>query len=149
MSDVALRRIVETDRAAWRPLWDGYLDFYAHSLPEEMTEHTWRRVVDDVELKGLIAIDNASGAALGFTHYFYHPSTWRRPGSCYLEDLFVTPASRGKRVGRRLIEEVAGIAQRAGYNRLYWQTEEFNGPARRLYERLAKRTPFVRYQIDF
>jgi hypothetical protein len=31
---------------------------------------------------------------------------------------------------------------------VYWQTEEFNGTARRLYERVAKRSPFIRYQIE-
>jgi hypothetical protein len=31
---------------------------------------------------------------------------------------------------------------------VYWQTEEFNGPARRLYERIAKRSPFIRYNVE-
>lgn len=147
MSGISIRPIVESDRAAWRPLWDGYLEFYAQALPEEMTDHTWRRIVDGAGLRGLLAVD-ASGAALGFAHYLFHASSWRRSGNCYLEDLYVAPAARGKRIGRRLIEALAEKAKSDGYGRLYWHTEEFNGTARRLYERLAKRAPFVKYQID-
>ena len=35
------------------------------------------------------------------------------------------------------------VAPRLRAEILYWQTEEFNGTARRLYERVARRSPFV------
>ena len=91
---------------------------------------------------------DASGPALGLAHYFFHPSSSTLGGDCYLQDLFVVPESRGKRVGRRLIAAVTEVAKAKSAAVLYWQTEEFNGPARRLYERVAKRSPFIRYQIE-
>lgn len=80
--------------------------------------------------------------------YLLHESTWNTGGNVYLQDLFVVPEARGLRIGRRLIAAVTERSKAKGAGVLYWQTEEFNGTARRLYERVAKRAPFVRYNIE-
>lgn len=146
MMDLEIRPIATEDRTAWDPLWAGYLAFYETGLSAEMTDLTWTRLIEDKELHGFIAM-NGRGEAVGLVHYLFHPSTWSPRGYCYLEDLFVVPATRGLRVGRRLIAAVTEAARAEGATRVYWHTEEFNGQARRLYERVAKRTPFLRYQI--
>jgi GNAT superfamily N-acetyltransferase len=92
---------------------------------------------------------NENGEAIGLAHFFYHPSTSTSGGNCYLQDLFVIPAARGQRVGRRLIAAVAQAAKTKGVAVVYWQTEEFNGPARRLYERVAKRSPLFTTRVAF
>jgi GNAT superfamily N-acetyltransferase len=146
MSDIVIRPVAAADRALWEPLWRGYLAFYEKAVPEAVTEHTWTRLIAGEEIRGFIALEGR--AALGLTQYYFHQSTWSIGGNCYLGDLFVTPAARGKRIGRRLIAAVTEAAKAHGCAVLYWQTEEFNGTARRLYERVAKRSPFIRYQID-
>jgi GNAT superfamily N-acetyltransferase len=68
----------------------------------------------------------------------FHPrfSTWLgRPGM-YLEDLFVTPAARGKGVGRRLMTRLAAIAVERGWERIDFQVLDWN-PARGFYRRLG------------
>jgi GNAT superfamily N-acetyltransferase len=147
MPDIVIRPVAAADRALWEPLWRGYLAFYEKTVPEEVTEHTWRRLVVGAEIRGFVAVDGA-GAGLGLTQYYFHQSTWSIGGNCYLGDLYVSPAARGKRIGRRLIAAVTAAAKAHGASVLYWQTEEFNGTARRLYERVAKRSPFIRYQIE-
>lgn len=147
MTDLVIRRIAAADRALWEPLWQGYNAFYERSVRAEVTDHTWDRLVKGGPIEGFLALDPA-GAALGMTQFYYHPSTTSFGGNCYLQDLFVVPEARGRRVGRRLIAAVTTAAREKGAAVLYWQTEEFNGPARRLYERVAKRTPFIRYQIE-
>jgi len=147
MSDLIIRPIAAADRAAWDPLWAGYHTFYDRAVPREATELTWRRLTQSGEIQGLMAF-GADGAGLGLVHYLFHVATSKTGGSCYLGHLFVAPGARGKRVGRRLIAAVTDAARAKGAAVLYWQTEEFNGPARRLYERVAKRSPFIRYQID-
>ena len=47
-------------------------------------------------------------------------------------------------MGRALIEHVYDEAAKAGSTRVYWQTHEEN-PARKLYDRVARLTPFRRY----
>ncbi len=42
------------DRAAWEPLWQGYLTYYKAALPDEVTADAWNRLVDpEGELIGL------------------------------------------------------------------------------------------------
>ncbi|PJI43577.1 GNAT family N-acetyltransferase [Ferrovibrio sp.] len=146
MSDIVIRPVAATERAQWEPLWLGYLAFYEKSVPAVVTDFTWARVVEGREIEALIAWEGQR--ALGLVQYLLHPSTWNMGGNVYLQDLFVVPEARGKRIGRRLIAAVAEASKAKGAGVLYWQTEEFNGTARRLYERVAKRAPFVRYNIE-
>ena len=146
MPQLVIRPIDGNDRARWEPLWNGYLSFYQRTLAPEVTDFTWQRLTSDGGLFGMLAVTGDD--PLGIVHFLYHPSTWNRGGNCYLEDLFVVPSARGERIGRRLIAAVAGDARARAATNLYWHTEEFNGTARRLYERVAKRTPSLRYNIE-
>lgn len=147
MSDIVIRPVAAAERAQWEPLWLGYLAFYEKSVPAAVTDFTWQRLIDPQDaIEGLMAWEG--DVALGLVQYLLHPSTWNTGGNVYLQDLFVVPAARGKRIGRRLIAAVTEISKAKGAAVLYWQTEEFNGTARRLYERVAKRAPFVRYNIE-
>ena len=147
MPDLTIRPIVARDRPAWEPLWAGYLSFYERKIAADVTDFTWKRLTTDGGISGLLAIA-PGGNAVGFVHFLFHPTTWSNTDACYLEDLFVAPDARGQRVGRRLIAAVTAVASEKGATSVYWQTEEFNATARRLYERVAKRSPFIRYQID-
>ena len=142
-----IRPVAPADRPVWEPLWAGYLAFYERTVPVDVTASTWDRLISARELFGLLAVGE-NGSAVGLVQFLYHPSTWNVGGNCYLQDLFVTPEARGQRIGRHLIEAVAAAAKARGATVVYWQTEEFNGTARRLYERVAKRSPFIRYEID-
>jgi GNAT superfamily N-acetyltransferase len=58
----------------------------------------------------------------------------------------VAPAARGPGAARALIEAVYAEADRRGADRTYWETQEFNGPARSLYDVMAHRTSFIIYE---
>ena len=34
------------DEAAWRQLWAGFLDYYEMSLAPDITDFTWKRLMD-------------------------------------------------------------------------------------------------------
>jgi len=70
---------------------------------------------------------------------------WRVENTCYLQDLYVSPETRGTGAGRALIEAVYDHADRAGCPSVYWLTQEFNTTARQLYDRVGTLTPFIRY----
>jgi len=140
-----IRPLQVTDRAQWLPLWNGYLRFYRQRLPEEITAATFARLADaHSQPHALVA---AHGDRLvGFAHYLFHPSTWQQRDICYLEDLFVEPTVRGSGVGRALIQAVYAAADRAQSPSVYWMTQEFNADGRALYDTLAHRTSFIRYE---
>lgn len=140
-----IRALRSSDRARWDPLWQGYLRFYRHHLPGEVTDSAFARLTDPKgALRGLVA--ERDGALLGFAHYQFHPSTWAVRDYCYLEDLYVDPAARGGGVGGALIRAVYAEADRAHAATVYWLTQEFNADGRALYDTLARRTSFIRYE---
>jgi GNAT superfamily N-acetyltransferase len=143
---VTVRPLAEADYTPWRELWNGYLDFYRQPLPEDVTASTFQRLVHGADgLHGLVAEDG-EGRVVGFAHLVFHPSTWSTRSYCYLEDLFVAPAGRGTSIGRDLVDAVYAEADRRGADRTYWETQEFNAPARSLYDQVAHRTSFIVYE---
>lgn len=143
---VSVRAAREADKAAWLPLWNGYCDFYETVVPPSVTEHTWRRMLTTAEMGCLVANDGP--ALVGFAAYVVHPGTWSAAPVCYLEDLFVAPEARRRGVARALIEALAALGRDRGWRRIYWQTKAQNVTAQALYEKLAKRTDWVRYDLD-
>jgi ribosomal protein S18 acetylase RimI-like enzyme len=140
-----VRALRPADRERWHELWRGYLEFYRHALPADLTDLTWQRLLDPAHpFQGLVAVD--AGRIIGIVHFHSHASTWARVGYCYLEDLFVDPVCRGLGAGRALIEAVYRAADAQGAERVYWHTEDTNDRAQALYRQVAELTPFVQYR---
>jgi len=146
-----VRAIHEDDFSAWKPLWDGYNEFYgrlgATALPEAVTKATWQRFFDPSEPVFALVAERA-GRLLGLTHYLFHRSTTRIELTCYLQDLFTVEGSRGQGVGRSLILAVYKEAREAGIQRVYWQTQATNAAGRALYEKVAKHAGFIVYSHE-
>lgn len=140
-----IRILKASDREPWQSLWNGYLRFYRQHLAAELTAATFQRLLQaNVAPHALVAVRD--GRLVGFAHYLFHPSTWSLQDYCYLEDLFVDPNVRGAGIGRALIQAVYAAADRAGAASVYWMTQEFNADGRALYDTLAHRTSFIRYE---
>lgn len=143
---LVIRPLEAGDEAAWRRLWTAYLAFYESSVPDAVYASTWMRLLGDApyDPNGLIALVDEEAA--GLVHYIFHRHCWKIDNVCYLQDLFADTSVRGTGVGRGLIEAVYGKADEAGCPTVYWMTQDFNHTARRLYDRVATLTPFIKYQ---
>ncbi|HEX4894320.1 MAG TPA: GNAT family N-acetyltransferase [Hyphomicrobiaceae bacterium] len=144
---VRVRRIEARDKQAWLPLFKGYIEFYKATVPDDVIELTWQRLIKgapDFHI-GLVAVDEAD-VPLGLAHVLFHRSTWSPTHYCYLEDLFVRPDLRAKGIGRALIEAVYREADARKCTRTYWATQEFNYRARGLYDQMATKSVFVQYR---
>ena len=141
-----IRAALAADKQRWFILWQGYLNFYKTELSTEQSELTWQRILDpEFNMKCAVVVDN--GLIVGFTTYSLQNSTWSENGHCYLEDLFVDPAVRGKGVGRALIEYVKSYAIENNCSRLYWNTDEDNATARKLYDTYTLESGKRQYRI--
>ncbi len=141
-----IRPVVIADKQRWLVLWQGYLDFYQTELSAEQSELTWQRILNpEFNMKCAVAIED--GAIVGFTTYNLQNSTWSENGHCYLEDLFVDLSVRGKGVGRALIEYVKSYAIENKCSRLYWNTDEDNATARKLYDSYTLESGKRQYRI--
>lgn len=144
---VTIRELCAEDKQAWQKLWQGYLEYYRSELPDSMTELTWQRLLDpSFGINGFGAFGE-DGAQIGIVHYLFHPVTWSAVPRCYLEDLFASEAARGKGAGRALIAAVVKAAKEKGSGQVYWLTEDYNKRAQGLYDKVAEKTPFIKYQI--
>ncbi|MBU6413861.1 MAG: GNAT family N-acetyltransferase [Planctomycetes bacterium] len=75
----------------------------------------------------------------GFAVYFHNFSTWKGRAGLYLEDLYVTPHSRGKGLGLALLRAVARVAVQRQCPRMEWAVLDWNTPAIDFYEKLGAR----------
>ena len=146
MTAPVIRKATPADEAAWRTLWQGFLDYYDEPLDPAITTRTWERLMDPAcPMKARLA--EVDGAVLGFAIHQNHPSTWVMGNDCYLEDLFVSPDARGQGLGRALIEDLMALARANGWHRLYWNTDATNATARKLYDSFVKDDGHVRYRL--
>ena len=146
---VHVRFVTRGDYAGWLPLWEGYNEFYkrfgATALPDGVTQVTWARLFDTYEpMYAMVAVDGAR--VVGLVHYLWHRSTITIEPTCYLQDLFTVESSRGKGVGRALIEAVYEQARLAGVVQVYWRTHATNATARRLYDQVAEESGSLVYK---
>jgi GNAT superfamily N-acetyltransferase len=147
-SNIAIRPVGADERAAWEPLWKGYLDFYKTSVPNGTYDVTWARLHDPKEPMWLLGA-YADGKLLGIVHFLYHRSCWTVGDYCYLQDLFVAESARKLGIGRALIEAVYERAKADGASRVHWLTHESNATARALYDTLADHPGFIQYRKLF
>lgn len=146
MTECRVRVLAPEDFSQWAALWKGYNLFYGRdALPDEITKRTWERFFDTHEpIYALVA--ERGGKLLGLAHYLFHRSTIAIETVCYMQDLFTHESARRQGVARMLIEAVYKEARIAGSHRVYWQTQESNGVARKLYDDVAEPSGFIVYR---
>ena len=143
---LTVRELEPGDRDGWQVLYCGYQAFYGHpDRPQAFFDTAFARLIsgDAADFQALVAEDQ--GRLVGLTHFVFHPHLWRPEGVCYLQDLFTAPEARGRGVARALIEAVYARADARGAPDVYWLTAEDNYAGRMLYDRVATRTPFIKY----
>lgn len=75
-----------------------------------------------------------NGLIHGFALYYIRYSTWK--GQCmYLEDIIVTEAMRGKKIGKLLFDKLIEEAKEKKLNRIIWQVLKWNEPAINFYKK--------------
>jgi ribosomal protein S18 acetylase RimI-like enzyme len=84
---------------------------------------------------------------VGFVHYRLQPSALRGTQILYLDDLFIAEAHRGSGVADDTMDRLREIAQTHGCSAIRLDTHATNERARRFYERHAKNTNWITYEM--
>ena len=75
-----------------------------------------------------------NGIVNGFALYYIRYSTWKGQ-RMYLEDILVTETSRGKGLGKLLMDRLIEEAKEKRFNAIVWQVLEWNEPAINFYKK--------------
>lgn len=143
---ISVRPLRADDFARWSELWAGYLSFYRQQLTGDITSVAFTRLsTGERDTFGLVAVDG-DDEPVGIAHLVFHPSTWSAADKCYLEDLYVDPSHRGGETAQALFDAVFLQARERGCELVYWHTQQYNGAARSLYDRVGRLTSTVVYE---
>jgi GNAT superfamily N-acetyltransferase len=74
---------------------------------------------------------------VGFALYYWIFSTFRGKPGLFLEDLFVDPDYRGRKIGTALLQALGAAARERGCSRVEWWVLKWNQPAIDFYRRLG------------
>jgi len=79
-------------------------------------------------------VAEVDGLIVGFAVYYIRYSTWK---GCrlYLEDLIVTEAYRGQKIGKLLLDRLIVEAKELGFSGMVWQVLDWNEPAINFYKK--------------
>ncbi|MFF8818850.1 MULTISPECIES: GNAT family N-acetyltransferase [Leucobacter] len=146
MSALIIRAVDPAERAAWEATYRGYRDFYEKEHDPAVFDTVWGWLHDPAhETRGLVA--ELGGEIVGLAHYRRFARPLVGSTGIYLDDLFTTPAARGKGAASALIGRLEEIARDEGATLVRWITADSNATARGLYDKLATQTPWVTYDI--
>jgi GNAT superfamily N-acetyltransferase len=141
--------VSEVDLPELLPLMRAYCDFYEVSPSDDALFAMSRALIADPEREGLQLLARSSGQPAGFATIFWTWSTLSASRIGVMNDLFVAPSARRKRVGQELIGACLEHCRRHGASSLGWQTAPTNERAQRLYERVgARREQWLDYSLE-
>ena len=142
-----IRNIQIKDKADWEKLYQGYADFYKVEITEEILNTVWNWLHDlKHELNGLVyEIDNH---IVAIAHYRQMPSPLRGKNIGFLDDLFVHPDFRGRKIAEDIINKLNDISKEQGWGLIRWITRNDNHSAKSLYDRVAKKSTWDVYELD-
>ncbi len=130
------------------PMFDAYRQFYKQSPDLELAWAFLLERFQHNESVIFLALD-LNGDALGFTQLYPSFSSGLAKRILILNDLFVVPEARRRKIGHQLLETAAEYGCKIGAARLTLSTALDNAPAQALYERMGWRrdTVFCTYTL--
>ena len=149
MSGFAITTVGEGDLDELLPLMRAYCDFYEVAPADVDLLGMSRALIADPGREGvqLIARDDG-GSAVGFATVFWTWQTLEAARLAVMNDLYVSPESRGSGLAEALIRACGEEARSHGAASLAWQTALDNERAQKLYDRVgARRSQWLDYEL--
>ena len=141
-----IRSIKEEDKKDWEKLYKGYADFYKVEMNNEILKTVWTWLIDqNHEVNGLVFEENSKIVALA--HYRKMPSPLRGKYIGFLDDLFVDPNHRRKKIAKEILLELKKISEKNGWGLVRWITRNDNEKAKSLYDKVSEKTTWDTYEL--
>jgi ribosomal protein S18 acetylase RimI-like enzyme len=97
----------------------------------------------------IVSEDDLHGI-VGFALFYYNYSTWTGKQGLHLEDLYVRPAYRNEKIGRKMLQFLVEKAHAENLGRIEWMVLCWNERAQKFYSSLGAKPidDFARWRLD-
>ena len=141
-----IRKLQQKDKENWAKLYNGYSKFYKVPMNKGILDTLWGWIHDESHIVNGICFE-LENKIVGIAHYREMP----RPitGQCvgFLDDLFIEPDFRGKKIARKLINHLKSLSKANNWDGIRWITHSSNQNAKKLYDKIANNTGFELYEL--
>ncbi|AOE49423.1 GNAT family N-acetyltransferase [Kangiella sediminilitoris] len=137
MSQLVIREAAREDAPQILEFIKDLADYEKMSDEVVATVEDIEQTVFAEQPKAYCLIAEWEGQSAGFALYFYSYSTFLGKHGIYLEDLFVKPEFRGKRIGMTLLKRLSKIAVDNDCKRMDWSVLDWNKPAIEFYDSIG------------
>jgi len=134
---VRVRPATREDTQAILALVRGLAEYEKLSPPDAEAESRLMRDMFSTPPRIQAFLGECDGVAAGYAFVFETYSSFLALPTLYLEDLFVLPAFRGKKLGYALFAAMVAEARHRGCGRMEWSVLKWNQLAINFYERLG------------
>ena len=143
-----IARVTADDLDAVVPLMVAYCDFYSVAPGERALRSLAEALLGDPQAEGVQLLARHDGRAAGFATIYWSWSTAAAGRIGVMNDLYVVPEARGRRIADALIRACLDEARERGAVRLEWTTHPHNHRARAVYDRVGGRPEtWVEYSL--
>lgn len=150
MTTFVIRQASEGDVPQLKELMLKYIvDFYQQPKPNEdelvgLIQHLINNPSAGLQF---VAVEN--GELLGFSTLYFTFSTLKVKKAAILNDLFVSPSARGKKIGEALFQRNLDYKRENDLASMTWETAKDNVVAQVLYNKMGgKLSEWLVYEID-
>ena len=141
-----IRYLEQNDRENWEKLYHGYADFYKVPMNKGILDTLWSWILDENHIVNGICYE-LEGKIVGIAHYRTMPRPIKGHYIGFLDDLFVIPDFRRKKIAQKLINHLKFLSKANNWNGIRWITHCSNDNAKKLYDKIADNTGFELYEL--
>lgn len=151
MDDLRIRPVTKQDIPQLMELMYQYIvDFYKCPRPseeslEKLITHLLENPYEGIQF---VAEKELNGCLVGFSTLYFTFNTLEVKRMAILYDLFVSPETRGLKIGEKLLRTCVEYIRENDYSHMFWETAHDNLAAQSLYDKIgAKKAVWLNYEI--
>lgn len=133
----SVRKANADDATTILNLIDSLADYEKLARPDDAARHRLIRDMTAAHPRFDAFLAELEGTAVGYAFVFETYSSFLALPTLYLEDLFVLPNYRKKKVGYALFNAIVAEAYKRGCGRMEWAVLDWNSLAINFYDRLG------------
>lgn len=138
MNDIVIRPAAAGDLNRLKELMVQYIvDFYQQPKPNDEDLVGLIQHLQENHHAGLQYVAEEDGQLLGFSTLYFTFSTLKVKRQAILNDLFVIPEARGKKIGEKLFQKNLDYIRDNQFASMTWETSQDNVIAQSLYNKMG------------